>query len=452
MPEIFEENIKEYDLLELVNWIKRCRSYVKDSYEWKSSNKNPEEYRKMVLSFITEWENHYKENEKFYGSELYKKAILGAGLPDDIVNIKNKKGETVSLPANVFFNKLSNQKITLTYKEKLKKQLDDYYNWFNVEFDKLNKDNYRREITKLIIEKAKNYTYDFYLDYEDLLNRDIDTIISLLKDEDIDKTIINKADDELQSKLMGGILSYLYKWDIAKQQYYNYRNIYKTKKVNGKKVKVVIELQKKLIINLGLFFSLDIDNFEKFVQMHGYSIKNSFEERDILLSHLLKFGVSKEYIDIALENRNFYNLKKRDCFDDRDFYFNILMKYIDKIKAEKAVYSKDDVKKILTAGEYKEYEKVRKVILEKTEEYIIKTDKKINTLQKELVKNPNKETQDELDQILKDTHFFSKILNSDLTVITDTDKEENITPNTPIKKYNTTYEELKNFLNQLKEA
>ena len=321
MNKLFEEKIENYDLLQLENWIRRCRNAIKKE-NFLDTNRSKEEceenYKEAVLNFLEEWKEHYENNKDIYHGETYKKAILASGLKkyDFIFKYKDKSR---ILNDDNFYNKLleqyeqNNNVLMHSFSKTRLNSIFEYYNFFERELLDLDKNNYRKTISEWIEYRFSNYSFIIEVDEEDILTKNIDDLIDLLKDTKV-KIHFDKQFYKLNKM---SLLEELYNFDIAKQPYYDYRDM-----------NIIKDFGKKLILNIGLALSLDYDNYEKLLNIHGFSIENSLELRDILLKEMILTGLGKEYIDIALEDKNIMNIRKRSgLFDKRDNCYNIYYDY-----------------------------------------------------------------------------------------------------------------------------
>ncbi len=322
MNKLFEEKIENYDLLQLENWIRRCRTAIKKE-NYLNSNRPLEDYKEAVLDFVEEWKEHYRNNEDIYNSETYKKAILASGLKKYNFIFKYKDKVRI-LNNDNFYNKLlkkHNQDDNILMQNFTQTRLNstfDYYSFFDKKLLELDRNNYRKIISEQIENKFNNYNFIIEVDDESILTKDVDDLINLLKDTKVNIHFEIKSDSS--NKM--GLLEELYNFDIAKQQYYDYRNM-----------NVIKNFEKKLILNIGLALSLDYENYEKLLIIHGFSIENSKEIRDILLKEMIFTGLGKEYIDIVLEDKNIRNIKKRSgLLDKRDNCYNIYYDYNKRIQ------------------------------------------------------------------------------------------------------------------------
>lgn len=341
--ELFKEAIQNYDLLQLENWIRRCRSeFKKENYFNNNSNKTEEDYKEAVLIFVEDWKEHYENNEDFYDSEIYKKAILACGLKkyDFVFKSKNK---TRILNDDVFYNKLLNHYdqddnlLMYNFFETRLNSIFEYYVFFDTELLLLNRNDYRKIICEWIEYKFNNYSFVIEVNEESILSSDIDELIELLDDAKV-KVNFKKHCHKLKKM---ALLRELYTFDITKQSYYDYKNM-----------DIVKDFDKKLILNIGLSLSLDIDSYEKLLNIHGFSIENSKDLRDLLMKQMILNGLGKEYIDIVLEDKNIKDIKKRSgLFDKRDNCYNIYYYYNENVSAKKEISSKMKIQYIKACKE-----------------------------------------------------------------------------------------------------
>ncbi|MGF7058712.1 coiled-coil domain-containing protein [Brassicibacter mesophilus] len=311
MKNIFKDDISQYNVLKLSDWIHKCRTSVKET-EYNHLNNPNQEYERSVKSFCDDWLEYYQSKE-LYNNENYKKAIIANG------SIRNTDGELKNRVVIQYESKGIKQEIDITdklynsllkgdgspkpkslldkYKKQLLDEVEEYYQLFS---DLENWENHRKKIKELINYRIKYIVTPISVDIPDkniLLELDIDEIESLINSEEliIFEPLIEPNEEEKQT-----LLNHLMKYDITKQSYYDY--------INGLEKR----FEKKLFINLGFYFSLSLDLLESLLNIHGYTIKKSKQRRDILIKRCIEAGFEARYTNIYLTKEELYPLYKRD--------------------------------------------------------------------------------------------------------------------------------------------
>ncbi|MDU5080536.1 hypothetical protein [uncultured Tissierella sp.] len=344
MDKLFKEEIKNYDLLQLENWIRRCRNEIKKE-NYLNSNSPDEDYKEAVLDFVEEWKKHYEDNEDIYEKDDFQKAILANGINLDRIVLIMKNGEQsnkVDITESLYNSYLEDQDISIfknimdDFKEKRLNKIDDYFEMI----DDLSKvDDYKIKIIELIRSKTKYniLTYTTVIDNEEIFKIDnvdelIEAIISSeLVEEPATFEILEKEEPFLNS---------IYEFDITKQVFYDFEKYAYTEGLSNK------HFQKKFFINVGLYLSLNLKMFEKLLNLFGYTIEKSKVEEDRLLSEFVYLGLDKEYIDISIEANNLRPLTARLAgYQKRN------ISYIDEF-LKKSSYTIDEIKEFKFTLQY----------------------------------------------------------------------------------------------------
>lgn len=313
MKDIFQENIEQYDSLQLADWINRCRIYIRKE-DFSSSNTPQEDYLNAVVQFCSDWKNHYQKYKELYESDKFRKAILLNGINKDrIVIVQNER--EIDITENIFRNLMSDtptpafKNILEEYKNKLMKSIEEYYEIFQ----NLNSvEGHRNYICELLLHSGQYETVAYSIKLKDeklLLHSDL---FDKLTSKDIEKTIeehFMPTDYSFEKYSLGIGRKYnvldivketLPKYNISPTQYYEYKK-------EDKK-----HIDKKLFINIGFYLSLDIDSLEALMNVNGYTVVRSKEIEDKIISECFTIGFGQEYTDIVLTSQGLLSLKIRD--------------------------------------------------------------------------------------------------------------------------------------------
>lgn len=299
-----KEELSKYDILQLEDWIRRCRNAIK--IEDYNTNNPVEDYKKAVLQFCDEWKKHYKENKDIYKSENFKKAILANGkLLNRVVLILKygRKKKEVDITDRLYNALLNNEDLGVLNNlmaEFKDKRLNDIGEYFELVQSLKDAKDFPDQILNLIEGKV-NYNIDYcvveVLDDSIFEINDIEKLIEAVTNS---KDVILNEEYIEPSKRKEPLLKSLEGFDIAKQQYYNFKDF------------LNIEFEKKFFINLCFYLSLDSDAFEIILNLYGFTIEDSKQDRDRIIHEFVACGFSKEYIEKSIEANNLKLLKLRE--------------------------------------------------------------------------------------------------------------------------------------------
>lgn len=346
--ELFNEDLKEYDLLQLENWIRKCRTAIKKD-DFKDSNTAEEDYKKAVLDFVEEWKEHSKDekNEDIYKKDDFQKAILANGiLLDRLVLIlrSGKKEKKIDITEKLYDLFLKDEDLGIfnnlmtAFEEKELDKIDDYLKLIENIFDPEVND-YKEKIVELIRNKTKYeiLTYTTVMDDEAIFEIDnVDELIeTLLSTKIIEEPAIFETIEKEEP-----FLSSIYEFDITKQVFYDFKEDAYSEEFSNK------SFQKKFFINVGLYLSLNLDLFEMLLNLFGYTVKNSRVDRDRLITDFIYIGLDKEYIDISIQANSLRPLTARVAgYQKRDInYINEFLK--------KTTYTAEEIIKFRYTLEY----------------------------------------------------------------------------------------------------
>lgn len=360
MNKLFEEKIENYDLLQLENWIRRCRNAIKKE-NFLDTNKSKEEceenYKKAVMDFMEEWEEHYEDNRDVYKKDDLKKAILGNGINLDrivLVLIKGKKTEKIDITEILYNKYLNNESLGV-----FNNLMDDYTNnrleeidkYFNLISDLDYIEDYKEKVVELIRNRTKYNIQTLTATVDDISIFEIDDIEELLD------ALITDIDQNLKVLEMVSkefpLLSSLREFDVTKQTFYDFED----EANDGTYEK---NYEKKFFLNVGFYLSLNFELFEMFLSLFGYTIEKSRSRRDRILTEFIDIGFSKEYIDISIEANNLSPLTPRVAgYQKRDL--NLIDEFL-----KKSSYTVEEIKDFKITLQYG-ITKLRTFILNKEE-------------------------------------------------------------------------------------
>lgn len=315
---LFKEDITKYDLLQLENWIRRCRNEIKKE-NYLNSNSPGEDYKKAVLDFVEEWQEHYENNEDIYEKDDFQKAILANGINLDriiLVIQKGKKIKNIDITEKLYNSFLNDEDISMfknimdDYIEKKLNKIDDYFELI-AGLDYI--EDYKQRIVELIRNKSKYEILSYTAIIEDEMIFEIDNIEDLFDALVIDIEEEPKVFEILEKDYP--FLVGLNAFDITRQVFYDFEE--EAFKDSSDKF-----FNKKFFINTGLYLSLNFNLFEMFINLFGYTVENSRVERDRILTEFVSIGLDKEYIDISIEANRLRPLTARVAgYQKRDITF-----------------------------------------------------------------------------------------------------------------------------------
>lgn len=278
------------NLLELADWINKCRTY----FNLASTNNETRE----IEQFCEAWIAHSEIYHLVYNSELYKDAILANGVENDIYTII-QNDNTYDYTFTHSASSKTNDNIKKVMPVKSQAKVNDYKDRV---ISALNYGELYRDKVKNLINQRREYS-DFVITLLNkeliLFDSDIETLIKKLSGKNRPKFIevrhcltneVSHAKEcRVQTYQQKDVLNDLSTYNIRKSLYYDYFISQKPK-----------EYDKKLFVNLGFYLSFDIDSIEKFLNLNGYTIMCSLEKFDKILTLSFRLGFPQLYAEIML--------------------------------------------------------------------------------------------------------------------------------------------------------
>lgn len=321
MNELFDVDISKLNILQLADWIKKCRFAIQQS-DKPQYTENTQLFYKDIIEFCTEWEGHAEQYAEVYNSEKYQTAILVSGLTPDVFILSTPDSDydfteimhrLICNPDPVFHcmqpdideYAANREDAVIEYKNKLKA---------------LSKPDDQRELIKnLLIHRKEHNVRTFTLlknqkllhthSVEDLLKN-----IEKYKREDHsvrfsprDKKLQEKgkrleSDEQTEYYYLKDVIEDLKAYQITKQVYYDYVG-------NVRK-----EFDKKLFGAMCFYLSLNLKYAEQIYTLNGYTIQNSKEVNDAILTKCFRLGFPLAYANALLYKAGYSSLNSRVFF------------------------------------------------------------------------------------------------------------------------------------------
>ncbi|WP_101697020.1 hypothetical protein [Clostridium minihomine] len=300
MHDLFQIDISEYNLLQLADWIQKCREAIKPN-----SNKENDK----IVKFYEEWRKHYTEHEGFYNSQLYKHAILANGITPDTYLLEDGSGEQhdisdllYKLTIHLEEDDLNLEFITDYAKHRFSK-IEKYIEAVNSAFQAkdyrealkelvLNRKRHKINTIKILKNEKELFTKDPYRLLKNIKEYEITTVEMEFSDSKKEYTSKNNRkmrDNGFEVYYLKDVQDDLDQYNIRKDQYFAYF-----------KNALVKEYDKKLFGNLCFYLSLDIDSAETLYNLNGYTITRSREKSDEILTECFRLGFPLLYANIFL--------------------------------------------------------------------------------------------------------------------------------------------------------
>lgn len=292
---LFEEDIRNYDFYELVDWIRRCQNKVQltDPYTF------PDEVKK----FCSDWSNHRKQNEDFYNDEMYKDAIIASACkkPNIFLKYKGKKINVLDLTFDetMSFINFFPTKSVEEFKELLRNDeilaIDNYLKAIDDCFE--HKADYKKYISSALNALCNSRYIDFNIkklpSHIDIKSKTKEELLKELRKLPTINTeeIYSSADAHIKEI---SFVKMFKEYEISKTTYFDWQD-------KGKEQRA---FDKKFFINLGFMLNLPIDRFETLLNYNGYTVKNSLRELDIIVCEARTCGYSHLYTRVLIEKAN----------------------------------------------------------------------------------------------------------------------------------------------------
>jgi|GEM_PF-2950066 len=318
MNELFDVDINKLNILQLADWIKKCRSAIKQS-DKPQYTENIELFYEKAVEFCDDWENHAKQYADVYDSEKYQTAILVNGLTPDVFILSTPDGDydftdimhrLICNPDPIFHcmqpdideYATNREDAVIEYKNKLKA---------------LSKpDDHRELIKNLLIHRKEHNVRTFTLlknqkllhthSVEDLLKnmekykREDHSVRFSPRDKKLQKKGKRlESDEQTEYYYLKDVIEDLKAYQITKQVYYDYVG-------NVRK-----EFDKKLFGAMCFYLSLNLKYAEQLYILNGYTIQNSKEANDAILTKCFRLGFPLAYANALLYKAGYSSLNSR---------------------------------------------------------------------------------------------------------------------------------------------
>lgn len=210
----------------------------------------------------------------------------------------------------------------------------------------------------------------FYVDFGfELVKTGYKEFSEKIKNKKAKKTWELVEKEDIKEKELEKLFRYLHLNDKLEEYniekvWYDYRNQKES------------HIQKNFFYNLGFFLGLDIDCMESLFKVHGYSIKNSWEKKDLFLQAAINAGLDYDYIsylggyldqeaaaqwkpknkskNTVKKETKYYNISKRVFTNIRpDNYLLVVIKHENDISKKVEKNDGKEVKIPYTTDEYK---------------------------------------------------------------------------------------------------
>lgn len=288
--ELFEQNIKAMNYMQLADWLIACRSHIKrtdyDSYE---------DYTSEVAYFCSEWEDFYTKHEEEYDnksvfrSEKFKKALLYA-------QVKN------NYRIRADFGAAKEDFIVDTY-ENLQKSIFSEHTVKEIQqtFDGL------YELIQKVFQEEQGFKQRLHKVVSTQLFNDIVVYVRVFNDKGKQikaatyKEALKLCEQEknytvevVRKKKKVGYYQSFKEYDIATTVYTEYISPNYCEQ----------EFNKKIFINLAFALCLNKTDAEKFLKFNGYSISNQTRQFDVICEKSFRIGFGREYTIALIDKFN----------------------------------------------------------------------------------------------------------------------------------------------------
>ena len=392
---IFDEKIQSFDILQLADWINRCRNYVAREYNNRSDS---DTYEKMVKSFCDEWSNHYKQNKGFYESEKYQKAILANGIEKNKIIFQEKNDLTEDFFKFINDPPKGMKKLAKDYEDTAYKSIEEYHKFFMTlsdlkpsidqeDNDQEKTPDYKAKIAEMI-DKRRFYDISYNIsEIKDDKGRplDLDEVKKLFSgtstvSEEVKKLLdleidYYTEDQNIKKSKSTPLIKLLKEHNIGKQLYTNYKS------------KLQIHFEKKFFYNMAFYFSLSAEALEKLMNAHGYSVKYSLHERDVLMWEYFCIGFSQEYVELLtrLRDKNQSNKTTKDSSDNKEKeHFKIQPRKLH--NKNKDIFYIDQFKRDSSSVDKKKYIITLESVIERLSKFVEKKRSQLRTNDKNIEK------------------------------------------------------------------
>ncbi|WP_425449507.1 hypothetical protein [Dethiothermospora halolimnae] len=320
MDELFNIDIRKYDVYKIANWIQKCRNAVKIADEDREDKEKYNRYLWNVDYFTNAWKEYYNNHIRDKIEEEYNKAIISLSKPKTRLILKIGK-EKINI-SNIMNNMLTQEKdeesgnlfnqLLDQYKKYKLIELDEYYNLFLT----LKGSDIERQIIQKYIEDLI-YGRKYYLiepkniqikKYKKIKVKDPFKLLKQIEEDIRDISKSEKVDYVAEASLDFGYDKHYTKSEVEKELRHYMINPNTLKNSYFKDDK--LDHQKNLFINLAFYFGLDLNCAEALLNVNGFTIKNSLLKKDVILEKCFRLGVGQDYTQALLEKQG-YKLKRK---------------------------------------------------------------------------------------------------------------------------------------------
>lgn len=281
---LFELDLTNFDSIELSIWIKSCREIISqqnfDSYE---------QYIEAVELFCMEWKEHYRQNEKIYKSEKYKKALLLSGIMNRVKLKIDCGDDTDTYSIDTYENYLNNSIFKSHVEKEIRVILNEYYDKIvNIFRDE---HNYKINLNKIVTNqcfndietsfRASKYGIKFetanYKELLEFMKKDVN--IEIVRDK---RTLKKSYNEALES------------YDVSKTLYNDFISESKCQK----------SFDKKFFVNLAFALALPYSFAEKLLNYNGLTFSGVGREFESICENAFKIGFDRKIVIALIEKRN----------------------------------------------------------------------------------------------------------------------------------------------------
>lgn len=291
MHELFTVNIDNYIIVQLVYWLRKCRTAIKRS-DKAIYQEDYNRYANAVFEFCEEWKSYAKLHWNTYNSNAFRQAVKLAVLPRaTYIFVIGNDGEIIATEDFEYLQMQNTTSFNLISKS-IDRETDrvKYY-------EKLLQDLLygSREALHTIINYLSLSTFTYKINIlekeKDLSSKSVKQIISQVKRGKW-QTIERKITPEKNKTLSDYLIATIRDNQINKNIFYPY---VKNKEDDKKRV-----YSKPFFVNVGFFLGLVDKEVEQLLRNEGYTIQYSKREDDGIMSDCFKYYFSQEYASALL--------------------------------------------------------------------------------------------------------------------------------------------------------
>ena len=301
--ELFEEDLKSKNYMQLADWLIACHEVVKrENYD------TDEEYLDKLEAFCLEWEEHYNKDieqngkNSIYLSEKFKKALAYIRYKERLSVTLDFGNGIYEYPKDTYDNQLS----SFFAPEKTSKYISN--DFLSGDYEKIleifkpeNKSCYRAKLHDVISEQSfcdVTITIRAFKDKEMLKTM---SYREFLKECENDK---HYKEDYITTQKKSNYNESLKFAGISKTVYNDFQNASSYEK----------QFDKKLFVNIAFLLGLNYSYVEKLLNYNGYTFEDSSRQFDIICSKAFKIGFSRQMTIDLIQKRNNELLKLETKF------------------------------------------------------------------------------------------------------------------------------------------